>query len=94
MKVKIEVMLRNAILDPQGNTIKKSLNDLGFKNVKSVRQGKLIEIELNSSSSNKENKNIEKMCEDVLTNSLTEEYKIKILNFEDTPEELFDLIFL
>tara|TARA_B100001029_G_C14853727_1_gene335175 strand:+ start:225 stop:473 length:249 start_codon:yes stop_codon:yes gene_type:complete len=79
MKVKIEVMLRNAILDPQGNTIKKSLNDLGFKNVKSVRQGKLIEIELNSSSSNKENKNIEKMCEDVLTNSLTEEYKIKIL---------------
>ena len=79
MKVKIEVMLRNAILDPQGNTIKKSLNDLGFKNVKSGRQGKLIEIELNSSSSNKENKNIEKMCEDVLTNSLTEEYKIKIL---------------
>ena len=75
MKVKIEVMLRNAILDPQGNTIKKSLNDLGFKNVKSVRQGKLIEIELNSSSSNKENKNIEKMCEDVLTNSLTEESK-------------------
>ncbi len=79
MKVKIEVMLRNAILDPQGNTIKKSLNDLGFKNVKSVRQGKLIEIELSSNSPNKENKNIEKMCEDILTNSLTEEYKIKFL---------------
>ena len=43
MKIKIEVMLRDAILDPQGNTIKKSLNSLGFKNVKSVRQGKLIE---------------------------------------------------
>ena len=37
MKVKIEVMLRDAILDPQGNTIKKSLASLGFKNVKSVR---------------------------------------------------------
>ena len=47
MKIKIEVMLRDAILDPQGNTIKKSLNSLGFKNVKSVRQGKLIEIDLN-----------------------------------------------
>tara|TARA_B100000745_G_scaffold135185_1_gene88322 strand:+ start:788 stop:1030 length:243 start_codon:yes stop_codon:yes gene_type:complete len=79
MKVKIEVMLRDAILDPQGNTIKKSLNSLGFKNVKSVRQGKLIEINLNTSSSNKERKNIEKMCEDVLTNSLTEKYKIKFL---------------
>ena len=79
MKIKIEVMLRNAILDPQGNTIKKSLNSLGFKNVKSVRQGKLIEIDLNTSSSNKEKKNIEKMCEDVLTNSLTEKYKIKFL---------------
>ena len=79
MKVKIEVMLREAILDPQGNTIKKSLNSLGFKNVKSVRQGKLIVIDLNTSSSNKERKNIEKMCEDVLTNSLTEKYKIKFL---------------
>ncbi len=79
MKVKIEIMLRDAILDPQGNTIKKSLNSLGFKNVKSVRQGKLIEIDLNTSSSNKERKNIEKMCEDVLTNSLTEKYKIKFL---------------
>ena len=79
MKVKIEVMLKDAILDPQGNTIKKSLNNLGFKNVKSVRQGKLIEINLNTSSSNKERKNIEKMCEDVLTNSLTEKYKIKFL---------------
>ena len=79
MKVKIEVMLKDAILDPQGNTIKKSLIGLGFKNVKSVRQGKLIEIELNSNSSNKEKSNIEKMCEDVLTNSLTEKYKIKFL---------------
>ena len=79
MKIKIEVMLRDAILDPQGNTIKKSLNSLGFKNVKSVRQGKLIEIDLNTSSPNKERKNIEKMCEDVLTNSLTEKYKIKFL---------------
>jgi len=50
MKIKIEVMLRDAILDPQGNTIKKSLNNLGFKNVKSVRQGKLIEIDMVSNS--------------------------------------------
>ena len=48
MKVKIEVMLRDEILDPQGNTIKKSLNNLGFKRVTSVRQGKLIEINLKS----------------------------------------------
>ena len=79
MKIKIEVMLRDAILDPQGNTIKKSLNSLGFKNVKSVRQGKLIEIDMNSNSSNKDEKNIKRMCEDVLSNSLTEKYKIKFL---------------
>ena len=79
MKIKIEVMLKDAILDPQGNTIKKSLNNLGFKNVKNVRQGKLIEVNLNSNSPTKERKKIEKMCEDVLTNSLTEKYKIKFL---------------
>ncbi len=72
-------MLKDAILDPQGNTIKKSLNNLGFKNVKSVRQGKLIEIDMSSNSSTKEKKSVEKMCEDVLTNSLTEKYKIKFL---------------
>ena len=79
MKIKIEVMLRDAILDPQGNTIKKSLNSLGFKNIKSVRQGKLIEIDMKLNSSTKEKKNIKKMCEDFLTNSLTEKYKIKFL---------------
>jgi phosphoribosylformylglycinamidine synthase len=79
MKVKIEVMLRDSILDPQGNTIKKSLNNLGFKNIKNVRQGKLIEIDMNSNSSNKDEKNIKRMCEDVLSNSLTEKYKIKFL---------------
>ena len=51
MKVKIEVMLRDEILDPQGNTIKKSLNNLGFKRVTGVRQGKLIEINLKSKPS-------------------------------------------
>ncbi len=60
MKIKIEVMLRDAILDPQGNTIKKSLNNLGFKNVKSVRQGKLIEIDMASNSSTKEKKKYRK----------------------------------
>ena len=79
MRVKIEVMLRDSILDPQGNTIKKSLNNLGFKNIKNVRQGKLIEIDMNSNSSNKDEKNIKRMCEDVLSNSLTEKYKIKVL---------------
>ena len=72
-------MLRDSILDPQGNTIKKSLNNLGFKNIKNVRQGKLIEIDMNSNSSNKDEKNIKRMCEDVLSNSLTEKYKIKFL---------------
>ena len=42
-------------------------------------QGKLIEIDMVSNSSTKEKKNIEKMCEDVLSNSLTEKYKIKFL---------------
>ena len=77
MKVKIEVMLRDEILDPQGNTIKKSLNNLGFKRVTSVRQGKLIEINLKSKPSIQERQTIKKMCEDVLANSLTEKYKIK-----------------
>ena len=60
MRVKIEVMLRDAILDPQGNTIKKSLNSLGFKNIKTVfttmMYGTFVSLSFRSSALNQDDK--------------------------------------
>ena len=46
MRVKILIRLKNQILEPQGKVIEQSLDNLGFKDLKNIRQGKLIELDL------------------------------------------------
>ena len=47
MKVTLNIVLNENILDPQGDAIKNALLQLNFSEVNSVRQGKLIELHLN-----------------------------------------------
>ena len=46
MKVAVTVMLKNGVLDPQGEAVRSALLGLGFFDVKGVRQGKVIELDL------------------------------------------------
>ena len=46
MKARVKVMLKEGVLDPQGEAVKNALNSLKYNKVKSVRQGKIIEIDL------------------------------------------------
>ena len=46
MKAKVHVMLKNGVLDPQGEAVRHALGALGFEGVNSVRQGKVIELDL------------------------------------------------
>ena len=46
MKAKVHVMLKEGVLDPQGEAIKHSLGSMGFSGVDGVRQGKVIELDL------------------------------------------------
>ena len=50
MKARVKVMLKEGVLDPQGEAVKHALNSLKYNKVESVRQGKLIEINLNETS--------------------------------------------
>ena len=50
MLAKIHITLKKDVLDPQGSVIANSLKSLGFENVNDVRQGKFIELEINSNS--------------------------------------------
>ena len=47
MKVRVNVTLKPGVLDPQGAAVRHSLGALGFDGVNKVRQGKVIELELN-----------------------------------------------
>ncbi len=79
MKARVTVMLKSGILDPQGEAVKSALDSLGYNQVSSVRQGKVIEIDLDETSEEKAKNSIEKMCKKLLANTVVENYEIEII---------------
>ena len=79
MKARVTIMLKDGVLDPQGEAVKHALNSLEYNKVESVRQGKLIEIGLDETSEEKANKSIQEMCEKLLANTVIESYEIEII---------------
>lgn len=76
MKARVNVMLKNGVLDPQGEAVRHALGALGFGGVEKVRQGKVIELDLADGTSEAE---IKDMCEKLLANTVIESYSIEIL---------------
>lgn len=79
MKAIVQVKLKSGVLDPQGKAVADALERLGFNDVKDVRIGKTIEIELDDSidKSLAENQ-LKDMCESLLANVVIEQYEINI----------------
>lgn len=79
MKARIEVMLKDGVLDPQGQAVAAALGSLGFEGVDGVRQGKLIELDLEATDPDAARAEVEKMCEVLLANTVIERYTVDIL---------------
>ena len=77
MKVRVSIVLKQTVLDPQGQAIAMSLKNQGFSQVENVRQGKIIDLELNEKSSKTSKKTIKRICEDLLINPQIETYSIQ-----------------
>ena len=78
MKAKVYVTLKKSVLDPQGKTVRHALSSLGFSEVKDVRMGKYIELELGTIDKTEAEKKIKSMCEKLLANTVIEEYRYEI----------------
>ena len=78
MKARILVTLKPGVLDPQGKAIEHALGTLGFAGVSGVRQGKVIELELDESDGARARDNLEAMCEKLLANTVIENYAIEL----------------
>ena len=76
MKISVIVTLKKDVLDPQGKTIKKTLESMSFKNVNDVRQGKYFEIDIDEKNQKKAEEKIEQMCKKLLAYLVIEDYKI------------------
>lgn len=75
MKATVYVMLKNGVLDPQGEAVKTALGSLGFDGVSGVRQGKVIELDLTDGT---DEATVTDMCEKLLANTVIESYRIEI----------------
>ena len=78
MKARIKITLKNGVLDPQGKAIQGALGGLGFTGVEDVRQGKYIEVALAERDPAKAKAAVEKMCKDLLANTVIENYSFEI----------------
>jgi|TARA_Y100000994_G_C15403886_1_gene322863 phosphoribosylformylglycinamidine synthase PurS subunit len=76
MKIKVIITLKDGVLDPQGKAIQQTLNGMNFPQVKSVRQGKYFDIEVNETDEEKAKEKVEDMCKKLLANLVIENYKI------------------
>ena len=76
MKFSITVTLKKDVLDPQGKVVQNTLQNLGMDDLKSIRQGKYFEIEMNINDQEIAKKKIDDMCKKLLANLIIEDYKI------------------
>lgn len=76
MKARVTVMLKNGVLDPQGEAVRHALGTLGFGGVEGVRQGKVIELDLAEGTSEAQ---VGEMCEKLLANTVIESYAVELL---------------
>ena len=76
MKAIVTVMLKNGVLDPQGEAVKSALGGLGFSGVNGVRQGKVIELDLVDGTDAAQ---LDDMCNRLLVNAVIESYTVDIL---------------
>ena len=79
MKARIRITLKNGVLDPQGKAIQGALGSLGFSGVNDVRQGKYIEVDLASTDKAAAEAEVERMCKDLLANTVIENYVYELV---------------
>jgi phosphoribosylformylglycinamidine synthase len=79
MKARVIVTLKASVLDPQGKAIEGALNGLAVEGVRSVRQGKIFDIELDGDDEAAARLKLSEACERLLANTIVENYAIEIV---------------
>ena len=72
--------LRPGVLDPQGVTIRRALEGLGFPEVRDLRVGKLMELTLDETDHARAQARLEEMCRRLLANPVVEDYHCEVLD--------------
>ena len=68
------------MLDPQGKVVQQTLQNMGMKTLKELRQGKYFEIEINENDESEAKNKIDEICKKLLVNLIIEDFKISKLS--------------
>ena len=79
MKAIVNIFLKEGVLDPQGKAIHHALDAMNFEGVEDVGMGKQIVLKLSSKNKEDALKEVEKMAEDILANTVIEDYTIELI---------------
>jgi phosphoribosylformylglycinamidine synthase len=77
VKARVFVTLKHGVLDPQGQAVGKTLGRLGFAEVKDVRIGKYVEVELDGDPATAPAR-LDEMCKKLIANTVIEDYRIEL----------------
>jgi phosphoribosylformylglycinamidine synthase PurS subunit len=77
LRVRVEVVLKPGIRDPQGQTIERALTGLGYEGVSKVRVGKHITFDMEGDRAEAERK-VAELCEKLLANPVIEDYSFRV----------------
>lgn len=78
MRAIVNVYLKNGVLDPQGKATHHALESMNFKGIEDVRIGKQIILQLETDNRDEAEDEVKKMCEELLANTVIEDYTIEI----------------
>jgi phosphoribosylformylglycinamidine synthase PurS subunit len=78
MKARVTVTLKTGILDPQGKAIEGALRSLGIEGLASVRQGKVFDVEVETTDRMRAQKLLEQACDKLLANTVVENYRVEL----------------
>jgi phosphoribosylformylglycinamidine synthase PurS subunit len=78
-KAVVYVKLKDGVLDPQGSTIKRALEDMGYQGIKDIRFGKMFEITFQKDTENKPEELLDEICRKLLTNPVIEKYNFEMV---------------
>ena len=78
MQVEVRVKLKQQVLDPQGEAIRRVLAGLGYSEVEQVRVGKLMVLEVAGGDREAVRARVEEACREVLANTVIEEFEVRL----------------
>lgn len=80
MRARVHITLKAGVLDPQGKAVAQALAALGFAGIGTVRQGKVLDIDLDETDPARARDTLGQMCARLLANTVIEDYDISIVD--------------